>query len=99
MRLVDADNLNKKKKYSFQTVLGAFPKYEWFIKADDLFSAPTVDAVPVVRCRECEYHSNSAFYHDLVLCTKHGIYMRTDGFCSFGDRKCNTTRKEGADNG
>lgn len=52
MRLIDADKLNKKKKYSFQTVFGAFPKYEWFIKADDLFSAPTVDAVPVVRCQE-----------------------------------------------
>ena len=59
---------------------------------------PTIDTVPVVRCRECENHSSSAFYHDLVLCTKHGIYMRTDGFCSFGVRKCNTTRKEGADN-
>ena len=41
-RLIDADKLNKKKKYSFQTVFGAFPKSEWFIKADDLFSAPTI---------------------------------------------------------
>ena len=98
MRLIDADELNKKKKYSFQTVFGAFPKSEWFIKADDLFSAPKVDAVPVVRCRECKKHGNSAFYPDMVFCTKHGIYMRTDGFCSCGDWKCNTTRKEGADN-
>ena len=45
-RLIDADKLNKKKKYLFQTESGAFPKSEWFIKADDLFSAPTVDAIP-----------------------------------------------------
>ena len=43
MRLIDADALNRKKKYSFQTQGMPFPKSEWFIKADDLFSAPTVD--------------------------------------------------------
>ena len=41
-RLVDADKLNRKRKYCFQTECGAFPKSEWFIKADDLFSASTI---------------------------------------------------------
>ncbi len=41
-RLIDADKLNRKKKYCFSTERGAFPKSEWFIKADDLFSAPTI---------------------------------------------------------
>ena len=41
-RLIDADKLNKKQKFIFQTKGGAFPKSEWFIKADDLFSAPTI---------------------------------------------------------
>ena len=45
-RYIDADKLNKKKKYSFQTQGMPFPKSEWFIKADDLFSAPTADVVP-----------------------------------------------------
>lgn len=45
MRLIDADALNRKKKYSFETVHGVFPKNEWFIKADDLFRAPTIDPV------------------------------------------------------
>ena len=44
-RYVDVDKLNKKKKYSFQTQGMPFPKSEWFIKADDLFSAPTADVV------------------------------------------------------
>ena len=48
-RLIDADALNKKKKYTFQTVGGCFPQCEWFIKAQDLFDAPTVDAVEVVH--------------------------------------------------
>ena len=43
MRLIDADKLNKKKKYCFDVEGLPFPKSEWFIKAGDLFSAPTVD--------------------------------------------------------
>lgn len=41
-RLIDADKLNRKKKYCFETVGGVFPKSEWFIRADDFFSAPSV---------------------------------------------------------
>ena len=41
-RLIDANKLDRKKKYCFQTEHGAFPKSEWFIKADDLFSASTI---------------------------------------------------------
>jgi len=41
-RLIDADKLNRKKKYCFRTEHGTFPKSEWFIKADDLFSAQTI---------------------------------------------------------
>lgn len=40
--LIDKDKLNRKKKYCFNTKCGTFPKSEWFIKADDLFSAPTI---------------------------------------------------------
>ena len=43
MKLIDADRLNKKKKYCFDVEGLPFPKSEWFIKASDLFSAPTVD--------------------------------------------------------
>lgn len=40
--LIDRKKLNKKRKYCFQTQGGAFPKSEWFIKAEDLFAAPTI---------------------------------------------------------
>lgn len=46
-RYIDANKLNKKKKYSFQTQGGCFPKSEWFIKADDFFAAPDEDVVEV----------------------------------------------------
>lgn len=40
--LIDKNKLSKKKQYLFKTDNGAFPKSEWFIKADDLFSAKAI---------------------------------------------------------
>ena len=46
-RYIDADKLNKKKKYLFQTQGQPFPKSEWFIKVSDVFSTPTADVEEV----------------------------------------------------
>lgn len=100
MRLIDADNLNRKKKYSFETVHGCFPKNEWFLKLEDLHRAPTVDAVPVVRCQECK-HLNIVNDEKLYAhCPKtNTVFLpfqldtRTH-FCSLGKRKAdNQTEK------
>ena len=55
--------------------------------------APTVDAVPVVRCRECKYRFKNNG-HDKSGCPiiDANIWMDDDDFCSYGERK------EGADN-
>ena len=44
-----------------------------------LQEAPTVDAVEVVRCRDCVAHNLCKFEQSQGL----------DGFCSYGERKCN----------
>jgi len=49
---------------------------------------PTIDAVPVVRCRECKYAYKSSVL-PLVICG-HGkglVDPRPDSFCSYGERK------------
>ena len=55
---------------------------------------PTVDALGVVRCRECKHYE---IHKPKVLenCERNGyiIPMKPDDFCSYGERK------EGADNG
>ncbi len=48
--------------------------------------APTVDAVEVVRCKDCENRRKSADLTDSVLCAWHGFSMPKDGFCSYGER-------------
>lgn len=50
-RLIDANKLNRKKKYQFETHGLPFPKSDWFIRASDLFSAETIDqeTLPIVK--------------------------------------------------
>ena len=52
-------------------------------------NAQTVDAVPVVRCRECVGRPFWEEDHNGVpVCLLSGLYVRSeDDFCSFGERK------------
>ena len=45
-------------------------------------NAPTIDAVPVVRCRECKYRDGTPGQPN-ILCGQ----MHEDDFCSYGERK------------
>ena len=66
-------------------------------------TAPTVDAVPVVRCRECKHHRDKNeqeqqyLVEDILICTSQDATedcwnaVWPDHFCSYGE-------KEGADN-
>ena len=54
---------------------------------------PTVDAVEVVRCRECKFGSWDSEPDDAMVCvrTNDGFWRSGNDFCSRGERK------EGAD--
>ena len=47
--------------------------------------APTVDAVEVVRCVNCQSHEPCEV-RNRVWCRTMGRYMKEDGFCSEGDQ-------------
>ena len=58
---------------------------------DELENAPTVDAVPVVRCKDCE--NSKPWYRDKSRCflwDEVGIDVFNDGFCSYGIERKNT---------
>ena len=59
---------------------------------DMLESAPTVEAVPVVRCKDCKWLYDKM---DDYCCRSHRGLVRIceNSFCSYGEQK------EGADNG
>ena len=58
--------------------------------ADDIENAPTVDAVEVVRCRDCKWSKRDTLL-DKYWC-KHffgEMEVRENDYCSYGERKCN----------
>ena len=48
-------------------------------------SVPAVDAVPVVRCKDCEHYSGSSGVCNLYL--HFSIAVNPDDFCSHGERR------------
>lgn len=72
MRLIDADALENQFGVSDEDLLAL----------DEIRHAPTVDAVPVVRCKDCKYRDGTPGQPN-ILCAQ----MHEDDFCSYGERK------------
>ena len=53
----------------------------------DIEAAPTVDAVPVVRCRECKHCDPENYHCDHPMSTAAPLSRKPDDFCSYGERK------------
>lgn len=88
MRLIDADALTE--TIGIRLYSGAVME---FVSVDDIAKQPTVDAVPVIRCKDCKF--SKAYYHGsesnlgmfTYLCTQ-GLYgMNADDYCSRAERK------------
>ena len=87
MRLIDADALTE--TIGIRLYSGAVME---FVSVDDIAKQPTVDAVPVIRCKDCKF--SKAYYHGsesnlgmfTYLCTQ-GLYgMNADDYCSRAER-------------
>ena len=93
MGLIDADvALRHKRKMSGADFGGEF--WDEAVLASDIMNASPVDAVEVIRCKNCKHYE---IHKPKVLenCERNGyiIPMKPDDFCSYGERK------EGADKG
>ena len=80
MRLVDADAL-KNAFNVFYGGVGHAAIAAWIIN-----DAPTVDAVEVVRCKDCENSEEGKIGY---YCKFHDTGFAGDDFCSYGERKPN----------
>ena len=49
-------------------------------------NAPTIDAVPVVRCRECKYSDPHTTPDGTLYCVAMDEYFPSDGFCHEGEK-------------
>ena len=91
MRLIDADRLSEA---IYDNVPAPYEDASWAKEncLAEIEAAQTVDAVPVVRCRECIAYTpvDDNTGKCVFLIGKHQ-YVVPDGYCYLGERK------EGAD--
>lgn len=82
-RYIDADKID----YTF-TVVGMDENagYRAVAFESDIDDMPTADVVEVVRCKDCKYFVSEVCRCDLAL-----NFSRGDDFCSYGERKEETT--------
>ena len=102
MRLIDADRLNKPIYAEEDNITGSEMSYDEICGYNDgidiawnkIDQAPTIDAVPVVRCKYCirRYDTDECPMCFLIE-GEYCEYTNENGFCDRGERK------EGADNG
>ena len=87
MRLIDVDDFGVGR--CSKDVLPAAYCAGWNGLLGLIEKAPTVDAVVVVRCKDCKYaYINSfAVSSGEALCTLSGQPMQQDDFCSYGEPK------------
>lgn len=79
MRLIDADILSEEIKN------GAGTDLQKLFADICLATAPTIDAVPVVRCSDC-VHFEPFRRHD-GFCKIDGMLRENDFFCKHGQRR------------
>ena len=87
MRLIDADRLSEA---IYDNVPAPYEDASWAKEncLAEIDAAPTVDAVPVVRCRECKYRfGNNGHSKNGCPIIDANIWMDDDDFCSYGERK------------
>ena len=95
MRLIDADQAASIENLDQYSDLAAALGDVQTVR-DILSDAPTISAVPVVRCRECTHYKICDEWKNgkRMLCEiHHHSYLDHDGdnhFCSWGQRKIET---------
>lgn len=88
MRPIDADALRRSlSDWQFESFSTVGHEKEYSLIDAVLVgigAAPTIDAVPVVRRRECSF---STGFGDSVYCMKFIAEVYADAFCSYGSRR------------
>ena len=79
MRMIDADATKRRVADTFfDTLIPCVNR-----ALDD---SPTIDAVPVVRCKDCKYHEDEEI--GMVYCPNAlGGWVGENWFCADGERK------------
>ena len=78
MRLIDADELMSNAEYK--------GKHD-ILTAYDVVAAPTIDAVPVIRCADCVHRDTRYEWHGDYNCRLHHEPKSLGFYCADGKRR------------
>lgn len=79
MRIIDADRAKEIAEVSLGDI---FLQTALKLLIDKV---PTLDAVPVVRCKDCKY--SDGCNGEFGLCNRFRKVINPNGYCSYGERK------------
>ncbi len=78
MRLIDRDVIHWRPDEN----------WELYATAADIRAIPTVDAVGVTRCKDCEHKERATVNgKGFLICPASGMEITPDDFCSYGEPK------------
>ena len=81
VRLIDANALKKKADMRGHCIRPLVTAFQMCVTVHDIDDAPTVDAVEVVRCKDCVYHEE---------CVMEYVFLYSEGienpYCCAGTR-------------
>ena len=93
MKLIDKDALMNALRISEEcegcsrnSKLGCTGGPSFWFACESITYAPTIDAVPVVRCRDCKYwypEEDDQYGH----CRKHDFWTSESWYCADGERR------------
>ena len=85
MRLIKADALIAQFHRDAMRLGGLEEPWDLSAIETEIESAPTIDAVPVVRCKDCIV--SYCVGDEDIVCGRTGVNVDADDFCSYGERK------------
>ncbi len=95
MRLIDADAMTTHIDFIIPRMLPDKNDGKHYISLETIREwideAPTVEAEPIIRCKDCKYFDEVDCEEKLTVCVRNGLYkgffVSLNDYCSFAERQ------------
>lgn len=84
-RLIDADAIKYRRQVFYKKDDSDEIWVEWIATASEIEKEPTIDAVQVVRCKDCKWRNTIGC--DSYVASRDERCCEDDDFCKWGERK------------